>query len=266
MRGAFHAGLAYWEQRDADRRRVGAAAPAGRRGPRRERPGALPVGPAVRRDARLRADADRRARTPSRQLDLRLHHRGAGARRPRRQPVPVAALAHRDAAAHRRPGAAVLAVAPRRARGGHRRRRLRRDRRRRGARADPLGRARLPHRRARPRPAAAGGRRSAAPRPRPRHQRRPLRGGRRRGRSASATALWRGNDWSGPRVRLGHLDSCVEQAVAMVDFTSRNGVDAAHRGRGHPRRDRRASPSASRRWSGRSTICGRRRRTGATSR
>jgi tetratricopeptide (TPR) repeat protein len=36
--------------------------------------------------------------------------------------------------------------------------------------------------------------------------------------------LWRGNDWSGPRVRLGHLDSCVEQAVAMVDFTSRNGV------------------------------------------
>ncbi len=37
-------------------------------------------------------------------------------------------------------------------------------------------------------------------------------------------SLWRGNDWSGPRVRLGHLDSCVEQAVAMVDFTSRNGV------------------------------------------
>lgn len=36
--------------------------------------------------------------------------------------------------------------------------------------------------------------------------------------------LWRGNDWSGPRVRLGHLDSCVEQAVAMVDFTSRNGL------------------------------------------
>jgi hypothetical protein len=37
-------------------------------------------------------------------------------------------------------------------------------------------------------------------------------------------ALWRGNDWSGPRIRLGHLDSCVEQAVAAVDFTSRNGV------------------------------------------
>ena len=36
--------------------------------------------------------------------------------------------------------------------------------------------------------------------------------------------LWRGNDWSGPRVRLGHLDSCVEQAVSMVDFTSRNDV------------------------------------------
>ncbi|MEO5823090.1 MAG: hypothetical protein ABIT71_21510, partial [Vicinamibacteraceae bacterium] len=36
--------------------------------------------------------------------------------------------------------------------------------------------------------------------------------------------LWRGNDWSGPRIRLGHLDSCVEQAVAMVDFTSRNAV------------------------------------------
>ena len=36
--------------------------------------------------------------------------------------------------------------------------------------------------------------------------------------------LWRGNDWSGPRLRLGHLESCVEQAVAMVDFTSRNAV------------------------------------------
>jgi hypothetical protein len=36
--------------------------------------------------------------------------------------------------------------------------------------------------------------------------------------------LWRGNDWSGPRLRLGHLDSCVEQAVSMVDFTSRNGL------------------------------------------
>jgi hypothetical protein len=36
--------------------------------------------------------------------------------------------------------------------------------------------------------------------------------------------LWRGNDWAGPRVRLGHLESCVEQAVAMVDFTSRNAL------------------------------------------
>lgn len=36
--------------------------------------------------------------------------------------------------------------------------------------------------------------------------------------------LWRGNNWSGPRVRLGHVDSAVEQAVAVVDFTSRNAV------------------------------------------
>src|SRR5688572_19984075 len=42
--------------------------------------------------------------------------------------------------------------------------------------------------------------------------------------AAERYGLWRGNDWSGPRVRLGHLDSCVEQAVAMVDFTSRNQV------------------------------------------
>ena len=37
-------------------------------------------------------------------------------------------------------------------------------------------------------------------------------------------SLWRGNDWSGPRVRLGHFVSCVEQLVAAVDFTSRNNV------------------------------------------
>jgi sulfatase maturation enzyme AslB (radical SAM superfamily) len=36
--------------------------------------------------------------------------------------------------------------------------------------------------------------------------------------------LWRGNDWSGPRVRLGFIDSSVEQAVAIVDFTSRNKI------------------------------------------
>ncbi len=36
--------------------------------------------------------------------------------------------------------------------------------------------------------------------------------------------LWRGSDWSGPRVRLGHIDTAVEQGVAIVDFTSRNAV------------------------------------------
>lgn len=36
--------------------------------------------------------------------------------------------------------------------------------------------------------------------------------------------LWKGNDWSGPRLRLGNIDSAVEQAVAIVDFTSRNGI------------------------------------------
>jgi hypothetical protein len=34
--------------------------------------------------------------------------------------------------------------------------------------------------------------------------------------------LWCGNDWSGPRLRLGHIDTAVEQAIAAVDFTSRN--------------------------------------------
>ena len=34
--------------------------------------------------------------------------------------------------------------------------------------------------------------------------------------------LWKGNNWSGPRLRLGHIDSAVEQAVAAVDFTTRN--------------------------------------------
>ena len=45
-----------------------------------------------------------------------------------------------------------------------------------------------------------------------------------RGRPAGATACGAATTGRGPRVRLGHLDSCVEQAVAMVDFTSRNGV------------------------------------------
>lgn len=34
--------------------------------------------------------------------------------------------------------------------------------------------------------------------------------------------LWRRNDWEGPRVVLGHIDSKVEQAVAILDFVSRN--------------------------------------------
>jgi hypothetical protein len=37
--------------------------------------------------------------------------------------------------------------------------------------------------------------------------------------------LWKGNDWSGPRIRLGHIDAAVEQAVAIVDFASRNGLE-----------------------------------------
>lgn len=35
--------------------------------------------------------------------------------------------------------------------------------------------------------------------------------------------LWKGNNWGGPRVRLGDIDSAVEQSVAIVDFMSRNG-------------------------------------------
>lgn len=35
-------------------------------------------------------------------------------------------------------------------------------------------------------------------------------------------SLWKGNNWEGPRLRLGHIDTAVEQAVAVVDFTSRN--------------------------------------------
>jgi hypothetical protein len=34
--------------------------------------------------------------------------------------------------------------------------------------------------------------------------------------------LWRGNNWSGPRVKLGIIDSAVEQSVAALDFTTRN--------------------------------------------
>ncbi|MBI5057047.1 MAG: hypothetical protein HZB61_10575 [Nitrospirae bacterium] len=36
--------------------------------------------------------------------------------------------------------------------------------------------------------------------------------------------IWKGNDWSGPRVRLGNINSAVEQAVSIVDFVSRNNI------------------------------------------
>lgn len=36
--------------------------------------------------------------------------------------------------------------------------------------------------------------------------------------------IWKRNDWSGPRVRIGNIDSSVEQAVAIVDFVSRNNI------------------------------------------
>lgn len=36
--------------------------------------------------------------------------------------------------------------------------------------------------------------------------------------------LWKGNDWSGPRVKLGIIDSAVEQSVAALDFTTRNHI------------------------------------------
>ena len=34
--------------------------------------------------------------------------------------------------------------------------------------------------------------------------------------------LWKGNNWSGPRVKLGIIDSAAEQSVAVVDFATRN--------------------------------------------
>ena len=37
--------------------------------------------------------------------------------------------------------------------------------------------------------------------------------------------LWRGNNDGETRVMLGHLNSAVEQAVAIVDFTTRNGLE-----------------------------------------
>ncbi|MHB9030935.1 MAG: hypothetical protein ACYC9O_19370, partial [Candidatus Latescibacterota bacterium] len=36
--------------------------------------------------------------------------------------------------------------------------------------------------------------------------------------------LWRGNNWQGPRLMIGSIDSCVEQAIAILDFTTRNRV------------------------------------------
>jgi hypothetical protein len=36
--------------------------------------------------------------------------------------------------------------------------------------------------------------------------------------------IWKGNNWEGPRLRLGIVDSAVEQAVAILDFVSRNEI------------------------------------------
>ncbi len=40
--------------------------------------------------------------------------------------------------------------------------------------------------------------------------------------SYNGKRLWRGNNWDGPRLFLGTMDTCVEQAIAIMDFTSRN--------------------------------------------
>jgi hypothetical protein len=37
--------------------------------------------------------------------------------------------------------------------------------------------------------------------------------------------LWRGNDWDGPQLMLGHIRTCVEQAISILDFNSRNGLE-----------------------------------------
>ena len=36
--------------------------------------------------------------------------------------------------------------------------------------------------------------------------------------------LWKGNNWSGPRLKLGIIDSAVEQSIAALDFTTRNHI------------------------------------------
>jgi hypothetical protein len=42
-------------------------------------------------------------------------------------------------------------------------------------------------------------------------------------RNYGENRIWKGkNDWSGPTFRIGHISSCVEQAIAAVDFCSRN--------------------------------------------
>jgi FkbM family methyltransferase len=34
--------------------------------------------------------------------------------------------------------------------------------------------------------------------------------------------LWKGNNWSGPRLKLGFIDSAVEESISALDFTTRN--------------------------------------------
>jgi len=43
--------------------------------------------------------------------------------------------------------------------------------------------------------------------------------------SYGSYGIWKGEEvWPGPIVRLGHVFATVQQAVAIVDFTSRNGI------------------------------------------
>ncbi|MGA3017204.1 MAG: FkbM family methyltransferase [Bryobacteraceae bacterium] len=37
-----------------------------------------------------------------------------------------------------------------------------------------------------------------------------------------ANGLWKNNDWTGPRLKIGIVDSAVEQSIAALDFTTRN--------------------------------------------
>jgi hypothetical protein len=36
--------------------------------------------------------------------------------------------------------------------------------------------------------------------------------------------LWKGDNWSGPRLRIGNVDAAVEQSIAAMDFTTRNSI------------------------------------------